>query len=93
MSSDAQILEGVGDYKWGFKDPDELVFKTRKGLDRDVVEQISRMKGEPEWMLDFRLKGFDHFNKRPMPDWGGDLTKLDLDEIYFYAQPSDEEGR
>ncbi len=93
MSSDAQMLEGVGDYKWGFKDPDELVFKSRKGLDRDIVEQISRMKEEPEWMLDFRLKGLDHFNKRPMPAWGGDLTKLDLDEIYFYAKPSDEEGK
>jgi Fe-S cluster assembly protein SufB len=93
MSSDAQMLEGVGDYKWGFKDPDELVFKSRKGLDRDIVKQISRMKEEPEWMLDFRLKGLDHFNKRPMPAWGGDLTKLDLDEIYFYAKPSDEEGK
>ena len=93
MSSDAQMLEGVGDYKWGFRDPDELVFKSRKGLDRDVVEQISRMKEEPEWMLDFRLKGLDHFNKRPMPAWGGDLTKLDLDEIYFYAKPSSEEGK
>ena len=93
MSSDAQILEGVGEYKWGFRDPEELVFKTRKGLDREVVEQISRMKEEPEWMLEFRLKGLDHFNKRPMPTWGGDLTKLDLDEIYFYAKPSDKEGK
>ena len=93
MSSDAQILEGVGDYKWGFRDPDELVFKARKGLDREVVEQISRMKGEPEWMLEVRLQGLDHFNKRPMPAWGGDLTKLDLDEIYFYAKPADEEGK
>ena len=93
MSSDAQILEGVGEYKWGFRDPEELVFKTRKGLDREVVEQISRMKEEPEWMVEFRLKGLDHFNKRPMPTWGGDLTKLDLDEIYFYAKPSDKEGK
>ncbi len=93
MTSDAQILEGVGDYKYGFRDPDELVFKSRKGLDREVVEQISHMKGEPEWMLDFRLKGLKHFNKRPMPTWGGDLTKLDLDEIYFYAKPADEEGK
>jgi len=93
MTSDAQILEGVGDYKYGFRDPDELVFKSRKGLDREVVEQISHMKGEPEWMLDFRLKGLKHFNKRPMPTWGGDLTKLDLDEIYFYAKPVDEEGK
>jgi Fe-S cluster assembly protein SufB len=51
------------------------------------------MKEEPEWMLDFRLKGLDHFNKRPMPTWGGDLTKLNLDEIYFYAKPADEEGK
>jgi Fe-S cluster assembly protein SufB len=93
MSSDAQILEGVGDYKWGFRDPDNLVFKSRKGLDREVVEQISYMKGEPDWMLEFRLKGLEHFNKRPMPDWGGDLSQLDLDEIYFYAKPADEEGK
>jgi Fe-S cluster assembly protein SufB len=93
MSSDAQILEGVGDYKWGFRDPENLVFKARKGLNREVVEQISLMKGEPEWMLEFRLKGLEHFNKRPMPTWGGDLGQLDLDEIYFYAKPADEEGK
>lgn len=93
MASDAQILEGVGEYKWGFRDPENLVFKARKGLDRDVVEQISYMKGEPEWMLNFRLKGLEHFNKRPMPTWGGDLSQLDLDEIYFYAKPADKEGK
>ncbi len=93
MTSDAKILEGVGDYKWGFRDPENLVFKTRKGLDREVVEQISMMKGEPEWMLEFRLKGLEHFNKRPMPTWGGDLSQLDLDEIYFYARPAEKEGK
>ena len=93
MSTDAQILEGVGDYKWGFRDPENLVFKARKGLGREVVEQISAMKREPEWMLEFRLKALDHFNQRPMPTWGGDLTQLDLDEIYFYAKPAEEEGK
>jgi Fe-S cluster assembly protein SufB len=93
MSTDAQILEGMGDYKYGFKDPENLVFKARKGLDQEVVAQISAMKNEPEWMLEFRLKALDHFNQRPMPDWGGDLTKLDLDEIYFYAKPSEGEGK
>ena len=93
MSTDSQILEGVGDYKWGFRDPENLVFKARKGLDREIVEQISAMKEEPEWMLEFRLKALDHFNQRPMPTWGGDLTKLDLDEIYFYAKPAEEEGK
>lgn len=93
MTSDARILEGVGDYKWGFRDPDELAFKAQKGLNKEVVEQISHMKEEPEWMLEFRLRGLEHFNNRPMPAWGGDLTKLDLDEIYFYAKPAGQEGK
>jgi Fe-S cluster assembly protein SufB len=93
MSSDTQALEGVGEYKFGFHDPDTYVFRSRKGLDRDVVEQISQMKGEPEWMLEFRLKGLEHFQKRPMPTWGGDLTKLNLDDIYYYVKPTDQEGR
>ncbi len=61
MSSDAQILESVGDYKYGFSDPDTSVFKSRKGLDREIVAQISEIKGEPEWMSNFRLKAFDHY--------------------------------
>ena len=67
MASDEQILEGIGDYKYGFSDPENYVFKSRKGLDREVVQQISAMKGEPQWMLDFRLKALEHFQKRPMP--------------------------
>jgi Fe-S cluster assembly protein SufB len=93
MSSDAKILEGIGDYKYGFHDPDALVFKARKGLNREVVEQISAMKGEPEWMLEFRLRALEHFQQRPMPTWGGDLSTLNLDEIYFYAKPTEKEGR
>jgi len=93
MSTDATILEGIGEYKWGFKDPENLIFKTRKGLDREVVEQISYMKGEPRWMLEFRLKALDHFLARPMPTWGGDLSQLNFDEIYFYAKPAEKEGR
>jgi Fe-S cluster assembly protein SufB len=93
MTTDAQILDGIGEYKWGFKDPETYVFKARKGLDRDVVQQISYMKGEPQWMLDFRLKGLDHFQKRPMPTWGGDISKLRLDDIYYYVKPTDEEGK
>ncbi len=93
MSTDAKILEGIGEYKWGFRDPENLVFKTRKGLDREVVEQISYMKGEPGWMLEFRLKALEHFLARPMPTWGGDLSQLNFDEIYFYAKPAEKEGR
>lgn len=93
MASDAQILESVGDYKYGFKDPDTYVFKSQKGLSREIVAQISEMKGEPEWMLNFRLKALDHFEKRPMPTWGGDLSRLNLNDIYYYVKPSDTEGR
>lgn len=93
MSSDATILEGIGEYKFGFSDPDTSVFKSRKGLDREIVEKISEMKGEPAWMLDFRLKALDHFLKRPIPAWGGDLSKLNLDEIYFYVKPTEGESK
>ena len=93
MSSDAQILEGIGEYKYGFSDPDISVFKTRKGLDRKVVEQISAMKGEPQWMLEFRLKALEHFQQRPTPTWGADLSKLNLDEIYYYVKPTNMAGK
>ncbi|RCK76123.1 MAG: Iron-sulfur cluster assembly protein SufB [Anaerolineae bacterium] len=93
MASDAAILEGLGEYRYGFRDPETYVFKTRKGLDREVVEQISYMKEEPQWMLEFRLKALDHFLKRPMPTWGADLSKLNLDDIYYYVKPAEAQGR
>ena len=92
-SNDAKILEGIGEYQFGFSDPETYVFKARKGLNRETVEQISYMKGEPQWMLDFRLKALDHFFKRPMPTWGGDLSSLNLDEIYFYVKPTETESQ
>lgn len=93
MSSDSRVLEDIGDYKYGFRDPDTYVFKSRKGLSREVVEQISDMKGEPRWMLDYRLKALDHFEKRPIPTWGGDLSGLNLDEIFYYVKPSQQESK
>ena len=91
--SDTQIIKDIGDYQFGFKDPETYVFKSRMGLDREIVEQISAMKGEPEWMLDFRLKAFEHFQKRSMPTWGGDLSELDLDNIYYYVKPAEAESK
>jgi len=95
MSNNPQtdFLEKLGDYRYGFSDPDKSVFKTSKGLNREVVQQISHIKGEPQWMLDFRLKALEHFQKRPMPTWGADLSMLNLDEIYYYVKPTNKEGR
>ena len=90
MSEDAKILEDIGQYKYGFHDRDDnYTFKSQKGLNREVVENISRMKGEPQWMLDFRLKALEHFQKRPMPNWGPTLKDLNFDEIYFYVKPTE----
>jgi len=90
MSEDTKILEDIGQYKYGFHDRDDnYTFKSQKGLNREVVENISRMKGEPEWMLEFRLKALEHFQKRPMPNWGPSLKDLNFDEIYFYVKPTE----
>ena len=91
--ADLKQLDGIGKYKYGFSDPDVAVFKTRKGLDEEVVRQISAMKEEPEWMLEFRLRALEHFFERPMPDWGGDLNRMDLDNIYYYVKPTDNESK
>ena len=87
---DNKLLEGVGDYKYGFHDRDDnYVFKSERGLSREVVENISRMKAEPQWMLDFRLKALEHYLARPMPNWGPELNELDLDNIFYYVKPTE----
>ncbi|GAA5417779.1 UPF0051 protein SA0778 [Paraliobacillus ryukyuensis] len=83
----------VGDYKYGFHDRDVSVFRTEKGLTKNVVEEISRMKEEPQWMLDYRLKALEQFYKQPMPQWGGDLSELNFDEITYYVKPSERSER
>src|SRR5712671_4352666 len=75
--------------KYDFKDQEKYVFKSEKGLSRQTVEQISEMKKEPEWMLKFRLRAYEHFVKRPMPQWGGDLGQIDFNDIYYYLRPTD----
>lgn len=72
-------------------DQDVSVFKTPKGLNADIVREISAIKGEPEWMLEYRLKALDYFLKAPMPTWGVDLSRLDFDEYTYYIKPSDKQ--
>lgn len=79
----------IGDYKYGFSVPEDYVFKAQRGLNEDVVRSISAHKNEPEWMLDFRLKSYQHFLERPMPEWGADLSRIDFDNIYYYIKPTE----
>ncbi|HLX57851.1 MAG TPA: Fe-S cluster assembly protein SufB [Ktedonobacteraceae bacterium] len=80
-------------YSPGFHVAENYAFKSKKGLDRKIVEQISEMKGEPDWMRKFRLKSLDLFEKRPMPTWGADLSGINFDDIYYYIKPVQEQGR
>jgi len=80
-------------YSAGFHVPENYAFKSQKGLSREVVEQISEMKGEPSWMRQFRLKSLEHFLKRPMPTWGADLSGINFDDIYYYIKPVQQQGK
>jgi Fe-S cluster assembly protein SufB len=83
----------IGEYQYGFRDEEDYVFKSGRGLTRATVEEISSMKDEPEWMRDFRLKALEHFQKRPMPNWGADLSGIDFDDIFYYIRPAEKQGK
>ena len=84
-----------GEYaeKYGFHDSDQYVFRIRKGLDRSIVEEISKMKGEPQWMTDYRLNALEVFWKKPLPTWGGDVSQIDFQDIYYYVKPTSDEAK
>jgi Fe-S cluster assembly protein SufB len=81
----------LGSYQLGWSDEEDSVFKPEKGLTEDLIRQMSEMKGEPEWMLDFRLKSYKRFLAKPTPTWGGGgrLETIDYDDIYYYIKPTD----
>lgn len=89
----AKKMPDIGEYKYGFADKDVSIFRSERGLTKEIVEEISRMKEEPQWMLDFRLKSLEHFYNMPMPQWGGDLNSLNFDEITYYVKPSERSER
>ena len=80
------------EYKYGFKDEDISVFKTQKGLSEEVIREISKIKNEPEWMLEFRLKAYEKFLELDNPSWGPDLSEIDFSEYTYYIRPSDKSG-
>jgi len=88
-----QVLD-IDYTKYNFHDTDEnYEYKFPKGLTREVVEQISKIKNEPEWMLQFRLRSYEHYLKRPIPTWGGELTTLNFDDMLYYASPTQKKSR
>jgi Fe-S cluster assembly protein SufB len=91
MVAKAQV--DIGEYQYGFRDEEDYVFKSGRGLTRGTVEEISAMKDEPDWMRDFRLKALEHFQKRPMPNWGADLSGIDFDDIFYYIRPAEKQGK
>lgn len=87
-----QASQIKNDYKFGFHKPEFAVFKTPKGLSKEVVEAISYHKNEPDWMREFRLQALEYFDQRPLPTWGADLSGLQFNNMYYYISPTDKKA-
>jgi Fe-S cluster assembly protein SufB len=86
----------MGDYKYGWSNDDSAenyAFKSGRGLNEDVIRNISAHKNEPQWMLDERLKAYKYYLDRPMPQWGADLNEIDFDNIFYYIKPTETQAR
>jgi Fe-S cluster assembly protein SufB len=91
MATAAQELD-LGRYQLGWSDVEDFyVFKPKRGINADIVREMSWMKGEPEWMTERRLKALRYFERRPMPTWGGDLSGIDFNNIFYYIKPIDKQ--
>lgn len=82
-------LEGIGNYEYGWADSDEAGQVAKRGLDENVVRDISAKKNEPQWMLDMRLKALKFFERKPMPTWGADLSEIDFDNIKYFVRSTE----
>ena len=88
----AATIAELSNYEYGWRDTDSAGQGARRGLNEDVVRDISALKGEPEWMLDLRLKGLRLFGKKPMPAWGSDLTGIDFDNIKYFVRSTEKQA-
>ncbi|MFM8514713.1 MAG: Fe-S cluster assembly protein SufB [Actinomycetota bacterium] len=88
----AKTIDALSRYEYGWRDADDAGAGARRGLNEDVVRDISAKKGEPEWMLDLRLKGLRLFEKKPMPAWGSDLTGIDFDNIKYFVRSTEKQA-
>ena len=85
-------LEGLGTYKFGWADSDVAGASAQRGLSEEVVRDISARKNEPEWMLEMRLKGLKYFGRKPMPNWGADLSGIDFDNIKYFVRSTEKQA-
>ncbi|MEJ5996777.1 Fe-S cluster assembly protein SufB [Corynebacterium sp. H130] len=90
--TDDEIIDSIGAYQFGWHDPDVAGASAKRGLSREVVADISRMKNEPEWMLERRLKSLEIFEKKPMPTWGADLSGIDFDNIKYFVRSTEKQA-
>lgn len=84
-----EIFRSQDEYEYGFRDENTTLFSTGKGINREIVRKISEIKGEPEWVLEYRLKAYDVFEKMPMPEWGSDLSDLNFEDYVYYIKSSE----
>ena len=89
-SNNNEVFASQDDYRYGFADKDISIFDTGKGLNEEVVRTISKIKKEPEWMTEFRVKSFHQFEAMPMPEWGPDLSEIDFQDFTYYKRVSQE---
>jgi len=90
---ETEVVAGIGnDYKYGFHDEENYFFKSARGLSPELVASISEHKNEPEWMRKFRLKSLEYFRARPLPEWGGDLSQIDFENIFYYIKPTENQA-
>ena len=85
----ADIGVDLSKYDLGWSDAEDYIYKPKKGLNTDIINEMSWMKGEPGWMRDFRLKSYKRFENRPMPKWGGDMSEIYFDDIFYYIKPTE----
>lgn len=92
MTTVDAALEGLGNYEYGWSDKNDVGANARRGLNEEVVRDISAKKNEPKWMLDLRLKSLELFNKKPMPNFGADLSGIDFDNIKYFVRSTEKQA-
>src|ERR671930_1907287 len=93
--TETEVVRGIGsDYevKYGFHVPEDYFFKSGRGLSHELIDAISSHKGEPDWMRKFRHRSLEYFLARPLPQWGGDVSRIDFDNIYYYIRPTEKQA-